>query len=251
MYPSIHSRLYRRIRRFTAARLAPGGAAGLYLTAGVLFFVVSACLFGAIAGQVARHGPLTLVDVQVANWFHVRASAGVTRAMLFITAWNSIGGVLAMSAILGYALLRRRRDDWLLALVLAVPGGMAVNVLMKLAFARARPVFANPIVTLDTFSFPSGHASGAALFYGFLACLLVRHARTRRARVASVVGATLMVALVGFSRIYLGAHYLSDVLAGVAEALAWLAVCLTAVSTLRRRRAQRGLPFGLPFWSRS
>ena len=153
-----------------------------------------------------------------------------------------MAGVLVMSTVLGYPLLRRRMDDWLLALVVTVPGGMAVNVLMKLAFARARPVFDQPLVTLDTFSFPSGHASGAALFYGFLACLLARQAASPGKRAAIVVAASLMVCAVAFSRIYLGAHYLTDVLAGIAEGIAWLAICLTAVSHLRRRRAARGLP---------
>jgi undecaprenyl-diphosphatase len=231
-----------RLRQFTAARFSPEGAAGLHLTIGVAVLVLTAWVFGLIAGQVAAGGPITLLDLHVAQWFHVRATPGVTRATLFFTHWNSVAGVLAMTAILGYALLRRRLDYWLLALVCTVPGGMTVNVLMKLAFERARPVFDAPLVTLHTYSFPSGHASGATLFYGFLACLLVRHVVSTGKRIAIVAGATLMVAAVCLSRVYLGAHYLTDVLAGVAEGLAWLAICITAVSSLRRRRDARGLP---------
>ena len=229
-----------RFRQFAAARLAAEGAAGLHLTCGVLVLVATAWLFGAIAEQVAGHGPVTLVDVQIANWFHAHATPAVTRAMLFVTTWNSVAGVLAMSAVLGYVLWRRGQRQWLLALVATVPGGDAVNVLMKLSFARARPSFINPIVTLDTFSFPSGHAASAALFYGFLACLLMRQAPRIRQRALIVAAAALMVVLVGFSRIYLGAHYLTDVVAGTAEGLAWLAICITAVTTLQRRRAARG-----------
>ena len=236
-----------RLRHFAAARLAPGGSAGLYLTFGMAALVAAAWLFGMVAGQVADGGPITLLDTRLANWFHARATPGVTQWLLVFTHWNSIAGVLAMTAILGYALQRRRLDYWLLALACTVPGGMVVNGLMKLAFARARPVFAQPLVTLDTYSFPSGHASGATLFYGFLACLLVSHVRSSGKRVAIVAGAALMVAAVGFSRIYLGAHYLTDVLAGIAEGLAWLAICITAVSRWRRRRAERGLTL----WSRS
>jgi membrane-associated phospholipid phosphatase len=136
----------------------------------------------------------------------------------------------------------RKRDYWLLALAVTVPGGMAVNILMKFAFARARPVFDEPLVVLHTYSFPSGHASGAALFYGFLACLLVRHAGSTAQRAAIIAAAALMVAAVCFSRVYLGAHYMTDVIAGVAEGLAWLAICLPAMTSLRRRREARGLP---------
>ncbi len=231
-----------RLRQFTAARFSPEGAAGLHLTVGVAVLVVTAWLFGLIAGQVAASGPITLLDLRVAQWFHARATPGVTRVILLFTHWNSVAGVLVMTAILGYALLRRRLDYWLLALVCTVPGGMAVNVLMKLSFERARPVFEQPLVTLHTYSFPSGHASGATLFYGFLACLLVRHVAASAKRIAIIAGAALLVVGVCVSRVYLGAHYLTDVLAGMAEGLAWLAICITAVSSLRRRRDARGLP---------
>lgn len=235
------------LRRFVAARFSPEGAAGLYLTCGVAALMLAAWLFGLVAGQVAAGGPVTLRDLQLANWFHAHATPAWTGPLLLFTNWNSVAGVLAMSVVLGYALLRRRMDYWLLGLVATVPGGMVVNVLMKLAFARARPVFEQPLVTLSTFSFPSGHASGATLFYGFLACLLVRHVASTGMRALIVAGAIAMVLAVSFSRIYLGAHYLTDVLAGMAEGVAWLAICMTAVSSLRRRRDARGLPF----WSRS
>ena len=230
------------LRRFAAARFSPEGTAGLYLTVGVVVLVLTAWAFGLIAGQVASGASITLIDLQLANWFHARATPRVTQFTLLFTHWNSVAGVLAMSGVLGYALLRRRLGYWLLALLATVPGGMAVNVLMKLAFARARPVFEAPLVSLHTFSFPSGHASGATLFYGFLACLLVRHVASNGKRAAIVLAAALMVAAVCLSRVYLGAHYLTDVLAGVAEGLAWLAVCITAISHLRRRRDARGLP---------
>jgi undecaprenyl-diphosphatase len=231
------SRPRSRFRQFAAARFSAEGAAGLHLTCGVLVLVAAAWLFGAIAEQVASNGPVTLVDVQIANWLHAHATPAVTRAMLFVTTWNSVAGVLVMSAVTGVVLWRRGQRHWLLALVATVPCGDAVNVLMKLSFARARPSFINPIVTLDTFSFPSGHAASAALFYGFLACLLMRHAPRIQQRALIVAAAALMGVLVGFSRIYLGAHYLTDVVAGAAEGLAWLAICITAVSTLQRRRA--------------
>jgi undecaprenyl-diphosphatase len=230
------------LRRFAAARFSPEGAAGLHLTAGVALLVLAAWVFGLIARQLAEGGPLTALDLAVANWMHVRATPAFTAPLLLFTHCNGVGGALVMAVLLGYVLLRRRLDYWLLALVATVPGGMVVNVLMKLAFARARPAFADPLVTLDTFSFPSGHASAATLFYGFLACLLSSRMTSAGRRAGVALAALVMVAAVGFSRIYLGAHYLSDVMAGVAEGLAWLAMCITAVSTLRRRREARGLP---------
>jgi undecaprenyl-diphosphatase len=79
----------------------------------------------------------------------------------------------------------------------------------------------------------------ATLLYGLLAVLLVRTLRSRRGRTLGVCVASAVIMLVGISRMYLGAHYLSDVLAAVTAGLAWLALCLTAVATLRYRRQRR------------
>jgi undecaprenyl-diphosphatase len=124
----------------------------------------------------------------------------------------------------------------MLTLLLAVPPGMLLNVLLKHSYQRARPSFDVPLLTLPTFSFPSGHTLAATVFYGVLACYLWPQARNAIQRTAVVLGAVLMVALVAFSRMYLGVHFLTDVLAAVAEGLGWLAVCVTAVSSLRRHR---------------
>jgi undecaprenyl-diphosphatase len=130
---------------------------------------------------------------------------------------------------------------WLLAVAITVPGGTLLNAMMKLAFHRTRPQFDDAVVALTTYSFPSGHTAGATMFYGILAAYLVTHVRQWRWRVLIVLCAFLTVVLVALSRLYLGAHFLTDVLAGFAEGIAWLALCLTASHTLRQRREQHRL----------
>jgi membrane-associated phospholipid phosphatase len=156
--------------------------------------------------------------------------------MLFVTHWHQQAGILLMTLLLALHLRARRANYWLLALMLAVPGGMLLNVLLKYTFQRARPRFDEPLLTLASYSFPSGHTSGAMLFYGLLAAYLVCTLPRPGARAAVLGLATLMVALVALSRVYLGVHYLSDVLAGIAFGGAWFAVCITVISTLRRSR---------------
>jgi undecaprenyl-diphosphatase len=131
---------------------------------------------------------------------------------------------------------RQRAHYWLLALLFSVPGGMLLNVALKHVFQRARPVLEDPLVTLATYSFPSGHTTAATCFYGLLASYLVIARPAWSVRLGTVAVCVTMVLLVAFSRVYLGAHYVSDVLAAMAESVAWLAVCITAISTLRRRR---------------
>ena len=229
-----------RLQRFVAARLSPEGMAGLHLTVGVVLILAAAWLFGGIAEDVVNNEAITVLDVQIAHWFHAQASAGMTRAMLFISYLHGMAGGPIIAVLLMVYFYVRREHYWLVATIAVVPGGMLLNVLLKYVFHRARPSFDDPLLTLSTYSFPSGHTANAALLYGLMACWVVVHHRTIGTRVAVVAFAVLMVALVGISRMYLGVHYLSDVLAASAEACCWLAICITAVSTLRRRQAGRG-----------
>jgi membrane-associated phospholipid phosphatase len=231
---------------FVQARLAPGSYLGLQLTLGALALLGASWLFGGIAEDVLTGDPLTLVDVQVAQWFHAHATAPVTRAMLVLTHLHDPSSVLAAVLLLALALAWRRDWYWLIAVGLSVPLGMGLNVLMKYAFQRARPSFDEPLLLLTTYSFPSGHVAGATLFYGVLAALLVARVAKWRWRLLIVLTALAMVLLVALTRLYLGVHYLSDVLAAFAEAVAWLALCLTGLHTYwqhaRSRQSRRSGP---------
>ena len=93
-------------------------------------------------------------------------------------------------------------------------------------------------MTLPSFSFPSGHVAGTALFYGVLGAMLVSKINIWRWRVFIVFTAIALVTLVSLSRVYLGVHYFSDVLAAFAEAVAWLSLCLMGTHTYFRLRAE-------------
>ena len=143
-------------------------------------------------------------------------------------------------AICAY-LWRKRYRTQVLILTLAVFGGMLLNATLKQIFMRSRPQFENPILNLTSYSFPSGHTMMATVFYGSLCFMFVTRFRDWRARGLAVVVSGCLILLVGFSRIYLGVHYLSDVMAAIAEGLAWLAFCVISVEDLgRRRKRKRG-----------
>lgn len=224
---------------FIKARLSPESYLGLHLTLGVLTLIGAAWLFGSIAEDVVTKDEITILDVQIANWFNAHAVPQLTTVMLAVTHMHGVAGISIATFLFALYLARKKSWYWLLALAITVPGGMLLNTAMKFAFHRARPSFDNPLLTLATYSFPSGHAAGTTLFYGILAAYLVARIRSWHARSAIAVCAALLVAAVAFSRVYLGVHYLSDVLAGCAEAIAWLAICLTAVGGMRHRRIAR------------
>jgi membrane-associated phospholipid phosphatase len=230
------SRRFDRPIAFIRARLSPDSYLGLQLTVGAVVLTGFAWLFGGIAEDVVTGDPLTVIDVQVAQWFHSHAAPALTRVMLLVSDLNGVLAISVLAALTGAVLVWRRAWSWLLILALTVPGGMLVNVLMKLAFHRARPSFEHPLLVLTSYSFPSGHVAGATLFYGFLAAMFVSRWGDWSQKVMAVLAAMAMIALVALSRMYLGVHYLSDVLAAFAEGAAWLTLCIVATRTWSRYR---------------
>jgi membrane-associated phospholipid phosphatase len=240
--------IFSSIHRFAAARLSPEGEYGLHLSAGVAMLLVATAVFAQIAGAVAGGGPITRLDIALANWLHAHAQAniGLRQVLTALTHLHSTPGILALALGAGICLYRQGHRYWTLALLASVPGGQILNALLKHSFERARPQFAEPLLQLSTYSFPSGHTMGAMVLYGFFACYVARHARSWWGRVLPVVLALAMVATVAFSRMYLGVHYLSDVLAAVAEGCAWLAICISGAATLERRKRARAQSAGQP-----
>jgi undecaprenyl-diphosphatase len=221
---------------FVEARLSPQGEFGLHLTIGMVLLLISGAVFHELAEAVMGQDAITVLDVQVAHWFNAHAFEPLTSFMYAVSAVHSVAGMVVLFCLLAWYLWQKQAHYWLLALAFAVPGGMVLNVALKFYFQRARPVFEDPLVTLATYSFPSGHTTAATCFYGLLVSYLVIARPAWSVRLGTVAACVAMVLLVAFSRVYLGAHYVSDVLAAMAESVAWLAVCITAISTLRRRR---------------
>jgi undecaprenyl-diphosphatase len=205
--------------------------------AGWIAFGVGGALFLAIAWNVTTRSALVALDTRVAEWLHVDAHASAVRVAFFfaVTHLHSPGAIAAWSLIFGAVLWRLRERYWLLTLAVTVAGGLFVNFILKTAYERLRPRLDEPLLSLESYSFPSGHTAGAVLFYGVLAAFLVSRLFDWRARAACVAVAVAMVALVAFSRLYLGAHYLSDVVAAACSSTVWLVLCLAAGHGIARQ----------------
>jgi undecaprenyl-diphosphatase len=174
--------------------------------------------------------------VQINSWLHSHRSPYLTTTFLIVTSLGSTLPAICIAAATGLYFLRKKRPYWTVAIWSSVFGGMLLNRSLKFVFHRPRPHFDDPILQLTSYSFPSGHTMAATVLYGVLAVLLVTTIKQRSLRVLVVLSASCLIALVGFSRMYLGAHYLSDVVAAIAEGLAWLSLCLTAIYSVQRQR---------------
>lgn len=230
-------RMNSRIKSFITARFSRQGVLGLHFTLGIFFLSISTWIFAYIAEDVAHGEPLTLVDTRFSNWLHAHANPAVTSFMLLITNLHSTLGISIMALIVCVYLWRRRSRRRIAAFVLTVYGGMLLNLWLKHVFQRARPHFDDAILTINTFSFPSGHTMAATVFYGALSTLVCLEVGRFSLRALAVFGSILLILLVGFSRIYLGVHYLTDVLGAMIEGAGWLILCFTAFELLRQRTA--------------
>ena len=204
------------------------------LASGALLLIASAWLFGAIAEDVATGDSLTRLDLDIARWLHDRATPDTTRWMLVVTELNSTVAISSYSVVVGVLLYARQQWRGLAALFACVAGGLVLNVAMKFAFHRQRPFFEQPLLTLPTYSFPSGHVAASTIFYGLAVVWVWGRTRNAGWRVLALAAAATAIVLVAFSRMYLGVHYLSDVVAAFAEGMAWLALCLGALAAFWR-----------------
>lgn len=195
----------------------------------LLTMVLCICLFGAIAEDVVTGDPLTRLDQQWAVWLQENRVAWLTKALLLWTHLHDPWPLSALGIVLAAWWAWRREWRWLVTLALALPGGAMLNIALKHLFKRARPTLDDPLLMLHTFSFPSGHVAGATLLYGLVCAWSWTRIRGSGGRAAAVGTALMAVITVAFSRMYLGVHYLSDVLGAFAEALAWLCLCLALV----------------------
>ena len=198
------------------------------------------CLFVAIAVGVLTGGPLARFDRWVADALHAHASGapGLTEAVRVVVAPGSMVALALVSVAVAVALLAQRRWSALVAWLVAVLGGEALNLLLKDLFARPRPRFERPLVVETSYSFPSGQAMESLVVYGMLAYFAVLISSGSGKRVAVAVGAAVLVVLIGFGRMYLGAHYLSDVVGGFAAGGAWLGAVIAGWEARRSRDSE-------------
>ena len=208
------------------------------LVLGVLLFIGMTLTLAALAEHVMTGRPLTLVDQQLSAWLARNRTPALNTFFIVVTSLGSTAVGTIVAVILGIYLLLRRQRYWFAAAMLTIAGGALLNRFLKLAFQRARPEFDDPITTFAGYSFPSGHTVSATVVFGTLALYLFTRRKNFRARVVVIGLAILVILMVAFSRIYLGAHYLTDVLAAIAEGVAWISLCFTLVSWLRRRRVR-------------
>jgi len=232
------------LQLFIALPLLAGGAALLFARCGLslpgrsraAFFMTGTCaalaLFLVLAFAIESEGAVVTFDRALAS----SLSMSMSTPLLWLLSWFTYLGdrkfLTGISVLMTLFLLWR--GDWRLALVCAVATGVggALNWLLKHVFQRVRPEHDHGYASVAGWSFPSGHSSAAMAVYG-MACYLLWRLAPPAWRLPGIALLAALIMAIGLSRILLQVHFASDVLAGFAVSLAWLALCVAAAQRLR------------------
>ena len=223
-------------------RFSPADYLGLNLTLGLGVSFVLLLVFAAIAQSVLSRSAIVEFDLDLAEALHAGATSGGIAFWYLVTRVGTLPAV-AVGGV-GFAVACASRRGWLpLAGWLAgLAGSELLAWALKYAIHRERPVFEVAYAREPTFSFPSSHVLGALVGYGLIVYFVACLTKSRLWRTAAAVGAATLVLAVGFSRLYLGLHFFSDVVGGLAAGAVWLTACVTALEVARQRQdaAERG-----------
>jgi undecaprenyl-diphosphatase len=193
---------------------------GFLLLGALLIAATALFVFGWLAEEMLE-GDTQQFDAFVRTAVHQLATPGLTRLMQVCSFLGSVAAVTAMCLVVICVSIYFRHARTAALLAITMLGVAALDVALKLAFHRPRPV-AFFGATPSSYSFPSGHALGSLCFYGILAAILAARVRGWGAKCCVWMAAAVLVGMIGFSRVYLGVHYPSDVIAGYCAAAVWV-----------------------------
>lgn len=209
---------------------------GLPLTLLGLAFLYVLILFGGIVEDLITGDPIVVADKHIANLFIVFRTPQLIKVFSWITLLGKSQVVLSFIIALTGTLWLLKKRWYVFPFFTTIVGSELFTYLGKLAFHRSRPVL--PVYAEHTFSFPSGHATIAVAFYGFVTYVLIDNARQWKTKVNLFFAGIIVILLIGFSRLYLGEHYLSDVWAGYLVGAIWLIIGISISQWLQFGKAQ-------------
>ncbi|HEY0527295.1 MAG TPA: phosphatase PAP2 family protein [Gemmatimonadaceae bacterium] len=209
------------------------GALGIFLVAGLLVSAACTAAFVEVAEHV-RAGSTQMFDESIIRWLAAHRSGTLDATMLEITALGTGTVVMVIVAVASLFLVLTQHKYSALLLLVSTFGGLVLDGVLKLGFNRPRPTIVVHAVQAVSSSFPSGHAMSSAIVYSTVAYLAARLHKRWWARFLVMLTALVLIVLICLSRLYLGVHYPSDVLAGVLVGLAWAAFCMATLEAIQK-----------------
>ena len=222
-----------RVSRIRTALKTVRDRLGPRLGLGLLAALIVLILFGLLAEEV-REGGVQPVDDAIRMAVHGVSSPNATAVLHAVTQLGSPFFLIPMTMVASLIFLHLRRIRGAILLTATMVGVSILNWVLKIFFQRARPEPFFGLSVPSSYSFPSGHSLASFCFYGALAALVAARLRSPVLRALVWAAAATIVIAVGFSRVYLGVHYPSDVIAGYATGFVWVLTVASADRVFRR-----------------
>lgn len=233
--------VWRGLRQYAARRrqaaLMPWLSQGLRSELGIVIVLIGVGVFAALAALLAAGGVAGWSDQAFTEVLRAAAPAPALQAFAALTHLGDTTTLAALCVAIALALVAYGRHAFAIGWVVAVAGNGLLIKALKQVFGRVRPLNTEGFVLEHGFSFPSGHSSGSVVAYGMLAYLALRLLPLRW-HLPSLLATLTLALTVGASRLFLGVHFATDVIAGFASGTAWLALCIMSIDYVSRRHRQ-------------
>jgi membrane-associated phospholipid phosphatase len=227
------------IFKFLKVRLDWHQFTGLPLSLLGLFFLYIFALFIGLVEDVLSMDPIVAIDGRLEHLFYAFRNQQLEQFFFWFTLLAKGNILTAFAVSLTLLLWLRREQLYILPLWIALAGSGLTTYLGKLAFRRVRPSAEIPVYLESSFSFPSGHATAAVAFYGFIVFMAFRHHLSWRFKINILFLMVGLILAIGLSRLYLGVHYLSDIFGGYLIGLLWIILGISVFEWIAHKRKGR------------
>lgn len=230
-----------KISKFIKRRLTPSEKYGLYLTVGILITLFFIYLFFEVIQSYIGQEALVQADLRIINLVSHFRTPSLNQFMLFITDLAN-GKTITIAVIFSLIILfLLKKWSYINSLLIFVIGGEIFVWIIKNIIDRPRPPLTEALITENSYSLPSGHTFVAVAFYGLITFFLFHSLNKKYLRIISLILGIVLVILIGISRIYLGAHWPSDILASYTSGLAWLSIIIT-ITHIKKKFPKKIIP---------
>jgi len=223
-----------KLCHFLKKRFTTDEKYGAYFTVGIIFTLIFIYIFFGIIQDYIGQEKLIQFDLRVINLFDALRHTNLNQQMLFIT-YLAKGEIITIGMLV-FCTIFYLHKNWrfLYTLLISVVGGEIFVWIIKNIIDRPRPPLISALVTESSYSFPSGHTFVAIAFYGLLSYFVIQSEKNKSLKIISFITGVLLIILIGISRVYLGAHWPSDVFASLAAGLAWLSILITSLKIKKK-----------------
>lgn len=221
--------------KLSKEKLSSKSYLGLYLIVGITVSLLFIWIFGEITENVLNKEPFAIDRWFIKHISYFRTSL-INEVMKVITVFGGYITIVPASLIVVIILLVQKRFDYLFTYIVSIIGGTLFFLVLKMTIQRNRPITEKTLIEVEGWSFPSGHATMSVIFYGIIAYFIIKNIHSFKLSVLLTILTGFIVILIGFSRIYLQVHYVTDVLVGYAGGIFWLSICITGFEFYRRKK---------------